>query len=52
MRVQPAPHIADLVAFVRGLSAPLVGALEKTPAVVPNSRSATRPAGCRSHRGS
>jgi hypothetical protein len=31
---QPEPHVADLVAFVPGLSAPLVGALEKMPAVV------------------
>lgn len=34
MMGQPAPHIADLVAFAPGLSAPLVGALEKMPAVV------------------
>jgi hypothetical protein len=34
MNGQPEPHIADLVAFVPGLSAPLVGALEKMPAVV------------------
>ena len=34
MKGQPKPHIADLVAFAPGLSAPLVGALEKMPSVV------------------
>jgi hypothetical protein len=31
MRGQPAPHVFDLVAFTPGLSAPLVGALERMP---------------------
>jgi hypothetical protein len=34
MTNQPEPHIADLVAFAPGMSAPLVGALEKMPPVV------------------